>query len=141
MGTIHGGPCSGSARPKTLLSGSSRSYPRISSSASPARVPNWERGEGKLRPKRPASCRRFVVSGDRRLLLASLTGSERRGRLHPERPASCRRSVVSSDRRLLLASLTGSERRGKATSRALGLVPSLRRLPRPSSPAHIPNWE
>ena len=86
-------------------------------------------GRGKLRPKRPASCRRFVVSGDRRLLLASLTGSERRGRLHPERPASCRRSVVSSDRRLLLASLPGSERRGKAPSRAPGLVPSLRHDP------------
>ena len=53
------------------------------------------------------------MSCPRRLLLASLTGSERRGRLHPERPASCRRSVVSGDRRLLLASLTGSERRGR----------------------------
>ena len=53
------------------------------------------------------------MSRHRRLLLASLTGSERRGKLHPERPASCRRSVVSSDRRLLLASLTGGERRGK----------------------------
>ena len=54
-----------------------------------------------------------LVSRHRRLLLASLSGSERRGKLHPERPASCRRSVVSSGRRLLLASLTGSERRGK----------------------------
>ena len=53
------------------------------------------------------------MSRPRRLLLASLTGSERRGKLHPERPASCLRSVVSDDRRLLLASLTGSERRGK----------------------------
>ena len=68
---------------------------------------------GKLHPERPASCRRSVVSGDRRLLLASLTGSERRGKLHPERPTSCRHSVVSGDRRLLLASLTWSERRGK----------------------------
>ena len=53
------------------------------------------------------------MSRPRRLLLASLTGSERRGKLHPERPASCRRSIVSGDRRLLLASLTGSERRGR----------------------------
>ena len=59
VGTIHGGPCSGSARPKTLLSG-------------------WSRPS--------------LMSRPRRLLLASLTGSERRGKLHPERPASCRRS-------------------------------------------------
>ena len=113
VGTIHGGPCSGSARPKTLLSGWSRpslvSRPRRLLLAS---LTGSER-RGKLHPERPASCRRSVVSGDRRLLLASLTGSERRGKLHPERPASCRRSVVSGDRRLLLASLTGSERRGK----------------------------
>ena len=113
MGTIHGGPCSGSARPKTILSGWSRpslvSRPRRLLLAS---LTGSER-RGKLHPERPASCRRSVVSGDRRLLLASLTGSERRGKLHPERPASCRRSVVSGDRRLLLASLTGSERRGK----------------------------
>ena len=110
VGTIHGGPCSGSARPKTILSGWSRpslvSRPRRLLLAS---LTGSER-RGKLHPERPASCRRSVVSGDRRLLLASLTGSERRGKLHPERPASCRRSV---DRRLLLASLTGSERRGK----------------------------
>ena len=113
VGTIHGGPCSGSARPKTLLSGWSRpslvSRPRRLLLAS---LTGSER-RGKLHPERPASCRRSVVSGDRRLLLASLTGSERRGKPHPERPASCRRSVVSGDRRLLLASLTGSERRGK----------------------------
>ena len=113
VGTIHGGPCSGSARPKTILSGWSRpslvSRPRRLLLAS---LTGSER-RGKLHPERPASCRRSVVSGDRRLLLASLTGSERRGKLHPERPASCRRSVVSGDRRLLLASLTGSERRGK----------------------------
>ena len=113
VGTIHGGPCSGSARPKTILSGWSRpslvSRPRRLLLAS---LTGRER-RGKLHPERPASCRRSVVSGDRRLLLASLTGSERRGKLHPERPASCRRSVVSGDRRLLLASLTGSERRGK----------------------------
>ena len=113
VGTIHGGPCSGSARPKTLLSGWSRpslvSRPRRLLLAS---LTGSER-RGKLHPERPASCRRSVVSGDRRLLLASLTGSERRGKLHPERPASCRRSVVSGDRRLLLASLTGSDRRGK----------------------------
>ena len=112
VGTIHGGPCSGSARPKTLLSGWSRpslvSRPRRLLLAS---LTGSER-RGKLHPERPASCRRSVVSGDRRLLLASLTGSERRGKLHPERPASCRRSVVSGDRRLLLASLTGSDRRG-----------------------------
>ena len=110
VGTIHGGPCSGSARPKTLRSGWSRpsrvSRPRRLLLAS---LTGSER-RGKLHPERPSSCRR---SGDRRLLLASLTGSERRGKLHPERPASCRRSVVSGDRRLLLASLTGSERRGK----------------------------
>ena len=113
VGTIHGGPCSGPARPKTLLSGWSRpslvSRPRRLLLAS---LTGSER-RGKLHPERPASCRRSVVSGDRRLLLASLTGSERRGKLHPERPASCRRSVVSGDRRLLLASLTGSDRRGK----------------------------
>ena len=113
VGTIHGGPCSGSARPKTILSGWSRpslvSRPRRLLLAS---LTGSER-RGKLHPEHPASCRRSVVSGDRRLLLASLTGSERRGKLHPERPASCRRSVVSGDRRLLLASLTGSERRGK----------------------------
>ena len=113
VGTIHGGPCSGSARPKTLLSGWSRpslvSRPRRLLLASLT----GSEGRGKLHPERPASCRRSVVSGDRRLLLASLTGSEGRGKLHPERPASCRRSVVSGDRRLLLASLTGSERRGK----------------------------
>ena len=113
VGTIHGGPCSGSARPKTLLSGWSRpslvSRPRRLLLAS---LTGSER-RGKLHPERPASCRRSVVSGDRRLLLASLTGSERRGKLHPERPASCRRSVVSGDLRLLLASLTGSDRRGK----------------------------
>ena len=160
VGTIHGGPCSGSARPKTLLSGWSRpslvSRPRRLLLASLT----GSEGRGKLHLERPASCRRSVVSGDRRLLLASLTGSEGRGKLHPERPASCRRSVVSGDRRLLLASLTGSEGRGKlhperpascrrsvvsgdrrlllaslwergegkATSRAPGLVPSLRRL-------------
>ena len=135
VGTIHGGPCSGSARPKTLLSGWSRpslvSRPRRLLLAS---LTGSER-RGKLHPERPASCRRSVVSGDRRLLLASLTGSERRGKLHPERPASCRRSVVSGDRRLLLASLTGSERRGKlhperpASCRRSGdrrLLPSLR---------------
>ena len=113
VGTIHGGPCSGSARPKTILSGWSRpslvSRPRRLLLAS---LTGSER-RGKLHPERPASCRRSVVSGDRRLLLASLTGSDRRGKLHPERPASCRRSVVSGDRRLLLASLTGSDRRGK----------------------------
>ena len=113
VGTIHGGPCSGSARPKTILSGWSRpslvSRPRRLLLAS---LTGSER-RGKLHPERPASCRRSVVSGDRRLLLASLTGSERRGKLHPERPASCHRSVVSGDRRLLLASLTGSKRRGK----------------------------
>ena len=113
VGTIHGGPCSGSARPKTLLSGWSRpslvSRPRRLLLASLT----GSEGRGKLHPERPASCRRSVVSGDRRLLLASLTGSEGRGKLHPERPASCRRSVVSGDRRLLLASLTGSEGRGK----------------------------
>ena len=113
VGTIHGGPCSGSARPKTILCGWSRpslvSRPRRLLLAS---LTGSER-RGKLHPERPASCRRSVVSGDRRLLLASLTGSERRGKLHPERPASCRRSVVSGDRRLLLASLTGSDRRGK----------------------------
>ena len=113
MGTIHGGPCSGSARPKTLLSGWSRpslvSRPRRLLLASLT----GSEGRGKLHPERPASCRHSVVSGDRRLLLASLTGSEGRGKLHPERPASCRRSVVSGDRRLLLASLTGSEGRGK----------------------------
>ena len=112
VGTIHGGPCSGSARPKTLLSGWSRpslvSRPRRLLLASLT----GSEGRGKLHPERPASCRRSVVSGDRRLLLASLTGSEGRGKLHPERPASCRRSVVSGDRRLLLASLTGSDRRG-----------------------------
>ena len=141
MGTIHGGPCSGSARPKTLLSGSSR--PSLVSRPRRLLLASLTRSErrGKLHPERPASCRRSVVSGDRRLLHASLTGSERRGKLHPERPASCRRSVVSGDRRLLLASLTGSERKGKATSRAPGFVPSLRRLRRPSSPARIPNWE
>ena len=113
VGTIHGGPCSGSARPKTLLSGLSRpslvSRPRRLLLAS---LTGSER-RGKLHPERPASCRRSVVSSDRRLLLASLTGSDRRGKLHPERPASCRLSVVSGDSRLLLASLTGSERRGK----------------------------
>ena len=113
VGTIHGGPCSGSARPKTLLSGWSRpslvSRPRRLLLASLT----GSEGRGKLHPERPASCRRSVVSGDRRLLLASLTGSEGRGQLHPERPASCRRSVVSGGRRLLLASLTGSDRRGK----------------------------
>ena len=113
VGTIHGGTCSGSARPKTLLSGWSRpslvSRPRRLLLASLT----GSEGRGKLHPERPASCRRSVVSGDRRLLLASLTGSEGRGKLHPERPASCRRSVVSGDRRLLLASLTGSEGRGK----------------------------
>ena len=113
VGTIHGGPCSGSARPKTLLSGWSRpslvSRPRRLLLASLT----GSEGRGKLHPERPASCRRSVVSGDRRLLLASLTGSEGRGKLHPERPASCRRSVVSGGRRLLLASLTGSDRRGK----------------------------
>ena len=113
VGTIHGGPCSGSARPKTLLSGWSRpslvSRPRRLLLASLT----GSEGRGKLHPERPASCRRSVVSGDRRLLLASLTGSEGRGKLHPERPASCRRSVVSGDRRVLLASLTGSEGRGK----------------------------
>ena len=120
MGTIHGGPCSGSTRPKTLLSGSSRSYPRVSSSASPTRIPNWEREEGKVtsrapglvpsprRLRRPSSPARIpnwereegkvtsrapgLVPSLRRLLLASLTRSERRGKLHPERPASCRRS-------------------------------------------------
>ena len=113
VGTIHGGPCSGSARPKTLLSGWSRpslvSRPRRLLLASLT----GSEGRGKLHPERPASCRRSVVSGDRRLLLASLTKSEGRGKLHPERPASCRRSVVSGDRRLLLASLTRSDRRGK----------------------------
>ena len=46
--------------------------------------------------------------GDRRLLLASLTGSERRGRLHPERPASCRRP--SSRRTLSPARIPDWER-------------------------------
>ena len=128
VGTIHGGPCSGSARPKTILSGWSRpslvSRPRRLLLAS---LTGSER-RGKLHPERPASCRRSVVSGDRRLLPASLTGSERRGKLHPERPASCRRSVVSGDRRLLLASLNWEREEGEATSRAPGLVPSLRRL-------------
>ena len=92
VGTIHGGPCSGSARPKTLLSGWSRpslvSRPRRLLLASLT----GSEGRGKLHPERPASCRRSLVSRPRRLLLASLTGSEGRGKLHPERPASCRRS-------------------------------------------------
>ena len=61
---------------------------------------------------------------NRRLLLASLTGSERRGTSStapglvpsPRRPGGCR---------LLLASLTGSERRG-TSSTAPGPVPSPR---------------
>ena len=94
--------------------------------SSSARVPDWEREEGKLHPWRPASCRR---PGGCRLLLASLTGSERRGNLihgarpcavapssrrksspalipdwereegkpHPWRPALCRRPVIPVD--------------------------------------------
>ena len=47
--------------------------------SSPARIPDWEREEGRLPPWRPASGRCPVIFGGRRLLLASLTGSERRG--------------------------------------------------------------
>ena len=111
MGTIHGGPCSGTARPKTLV----RPVHTLVSRRRRLLLASLTGSErrGKLHPERLTSCRRSVVSGDRRLLLASRTGSERRGKLHPECPASCRRSVVSGDPRLLLASLTGSERRGK----------------------------
>ena len=129
MGTIHGGPCSGSARPKTLLSGSSR----------PSLVSRPRRPE--LHPERPASCRCSVVSGDRRLLLASLTGEREEGKATSRAPG-----LVPSLRRLRRPSSpvripNWEQEEGKATSRAPGLVPSLRRLRRPSSPARIPNWE
>ena len=77
----------------------------------------------------------------RRLLLASLTGSEGRGKLRPKRPASCRRFVVSGDLASPARIPNWEREEGKATSRAPGLVPSLRRLQQPSSPARIPNWE
>ena len=79
--------------------------------SSPARIPDWEREEGRLRSWRPTSCRRPVIFGGRRLLLASLTGSERRGdsAMAPDLVPSPRHL---GGRRLLLASLTGSERGG-----------------------------
>ena len=39
--------------------------------SSPARIPDWEREEGKLRPWRPASCRRPVITADDMLLSPS----------------------------------------------------------------------
>ena len=74
-----GGKHSGS-RPRAVAPSSRRT-------SSPARIPDWEREEGKLRAWLPASCRRPVIFGGRRLLLASLTGSERRGdSVHGARP-------------------------------------------------------
>ena len=49
--SVHG------ARPRAVASSSQRM-------SSPARIPDWEREEGKLRPWRPASCRRPVISAD-----------------------------------------------------------------------------
>ena len=72
--------------------------------------------------------------GGRRLLLASLTGSERRGARGGETPSKTPGLVPSprhlGGRRLLLASLTGSEwrgaRGGETPSKMPGLVPSPR---------------
>ena len=48
---IHG------AQPRAVASSSRRM-------SSAARIPDWEREEGKLRQRRPASCRRPVISAD-----------------------------------------------------------------------------
>ena len=93
-------------------------------SSSPARIPDWERGEEKSPSQAPGlvpSLRRLC---GRRLLLAFLTGSERRGRLCPK----CRpRAVASSSLRSSSpARIPDWEREeGKASSQAPGLVPSL----------------
>ena len=81
-----------------------------------------------------------LVYRHQRLLLASPTGSEGRGKLRSKRPASCRRFVVSGDLASPARIPNWEREEGKATSRAPGLVPSLRRLQRPSSPTRIPNW-
>ena len=63
---------------------------------SPARIPDWEREEGKLRPWRPALCCR-PIPGGYRVLLASLTGSGRRGNfIYGAQP----RAVAPSSRRM-----------------------------------------
>ena len=130
MDTIHGGPCSGSARPKNapklfvplvpswyrhrrLLLSSLTARPRAVApsslrSSSPARIPDWEREEGKAPSQAPGlvpSLHRFWQSASP----ACIPDWERE--------------------------------EGKATSRAAGLVPSLRRLQQPSSPARIPDWK
>ena len=66
--------------------------------SSPAHIPDWELEEGKLCPWHPASCPLPRHLGGRRLLLTSLTGSERRGdTFHGTRP----RAVAWSSRRTL----------------------------------------
>ena len=74
--------------------------------SSPARISDWEREEGSLRPWPPASCRRPDIFGGRHLLLASLTVSERRGdSVYGARPAddhsafSCAKDPASPTRR------------------------------------------
>ena len=141
MGTIHGGPCSGSARPKTLLSGSARPSPRVSSSASPARIPNWEREEGKATSRAPG-----LVPSPRRLRRPSSPARIPNWEREEGKATSRAPGLVPSPRHLRRPSsparIPNWEREeGKATSRAPSLVPSPRRLRRPSSPARNPNWE
>ena len=141
MGTIHGGPCSGSARPKMLLSCSSRSYPRVPSSASPARIPSWEREEGKAPSQAPG-----LVPSLRRLWRSASPARIPDWEREEGKATSRAPGLVPSLRRLQRPSSPAripdwEREEGKAPSQAPGLVPSLRHDPKMLLSQPVPNGE
>ena len=107
--------------------------------SSAARIPDWEREEGKLRQRRPASCRRPVISAD--VVSCSHPRLGARGGETPSKtPGLVPLPRHLGGRRLLHASLTGSERRGDFFHGAQppAFAPSSRRA---LFAARIPDWE